>query len=534
MIFKRNPTKKKIGINRIQLLCSVLSGMMTSMAFSFPFLDWLAWISLIPFFYGLFAYEINGKTGFFLSFIYAFTFYLGLLWWIYKLHPLTWVGFSEKESLLVVTAGWICFSLIEAIGLSFSGLALGIVKPQGWKRVLFIAFIWITIEWVQGLGMFGFTWGRLGISQYRNLYLIQSANLFGSLFISGILVFVNAALASFAVASVKFKKFTNFKYIALGCSVFVLNFSYGIWGNIKKVEAPRSVPIAIIQGNVAQDAKWKPGTAEKILKNYLDLSYEATKDGKAKIVVWPETAVPVSLSKSSKMMAEYEKLAKDRGVYFVTGAFHTVNENTYNAIFTLDPEGQSGKPYYKRHLVPFGEYFPFKSLLKLLMPKLEQINLLKSDISPGKNTEIIQTSYGNIGGLVCFESIIPELARESVQDGAKALVIVTNDSWYKDSIALSQHNAQAVMRAVENNRYVIRAANTGISSVISPKGEIIKELGPLKRGYIKGEVSFLEKKTVYTRIGDVIVPVSLLGMISIAAWTGTKRKRLGREGDSLQ
>jgi apolipoprotein N-acyltransferase len=168
------------------------------------------------------------------------------------------------------------------------------------------------------------------------------------------------------------------------------------------------------------------------------------------------------------------------------------------------------RPYGKRHLVPFGEYLPAEQILTKLFPFVSNISQFDSAMTPGGGADIMEINGVNYGGLVCFDSIFPELARKSVRAGADVLIIVTNDSWFRDSPAIYQHNAQAVLRAVENNRFVVRAANTGLSSFISPTGKILQKSEVLKREVMKGQIEIVKNKTVYTIFGDIILYLSFL------------------------
>ena len=134
--------------------------------------------------------------------------------------------------------------------------------------------------------------------------------------------------------------------------------------------------------------------------------------------------------------------------------------------------------------------------------------LADSTLTAGENADIMNINGVKYGGLVCFDSIFPELARKSVKEGADILIIVTNDSWYRDSPGIYQHNAQAVLRAVENNRYVIRSANTGVSSFISNTGKILQQSNVLQREVLTENIEIVKNKTVYTIFGDIILYLS--------------------------
>ena len=513
--------KEKLKISRQQMLLAFISGILMSVSGSVFQMDWLAWFALVPLFYSFFNFRINGKTGFQLSFICSLTYYLGLLTWLFRLHPLTWIGFSAGESILIITTGWFVFSLIESLGLSLMGYFMGLINPDGWKRALIPACLWIVIEWLQGLSDFGFTWGRLAISQYRNIFMIQSANLFGSLFITGLIVFTNAVLAIILIDYLKNREKISFKLLLSTFILLTINMVYGIYTVFTKQDSGKSVNAAIIQGNILSDEKWNM-SPQDALDIYLNLSQKALQETKNKnekidLFVWPETAVRdyIQNAVTFNQLSAFTSLSQ---TYLLTGVFDVKQEaektySIFNSIAGISPQGKILGVYSKQHLVPFGEYLPFRGFLQLLMPKITQINALGHDLSSGKDAGIIATPFGNIGGLICYESIFPQIIQNSINDGAELLVLVTNDSWFKDSKGVYQHNAQFVFRAVENDRYMLRAANTGVSTIISPEGRILNELGPLTKDYLVGTVKFRDRQTIYSKIGDFIAILSLIMLI---------------------
>ena len=161
--------------------------------------------------------------------------------------------------------------------------------------------------------------------------------------------------------------------------------------------------------------------------------------------------------------------------------------------------------YSKRHLVPFGEFVPLRDVFEILIPPLTELSMISSDLGEGVSAQVFELDETNIGSLICFDSIYDELARDSVRSGAKILAVSTNDSWFLDSAALDMHNAQAKLRAIENRRYVVRSANTGISSIISPRGEEMSSVERLVGGQITAEVYSVESKTLFTHIGNLFV-----------------------------
>ena len=156
-------------------------------------------------------------------------------------------------------------------------------------------------------------------------------------------------------------------------------------------------------------------------------------------------------------------------------------------------------------------------LVEALVPQLTEISMLGEDLVAGEDSEVVETELGRIGGLVCFDSIYENLALDSARDGAQIIVLGTNDSWFLDSAAVYMHNAQAKLRAVETGRYVVRAANTGISSIITPNGVVLDEEPPLVGGYVISDVAMRDNATVYSVIGNLFVYTLIAGMFFLAA-----------------
>jgi apolipoprotein N-acyltransferase len=207
-------------------------------------------------------------------------------------------------------------------------------------------------------------------------------------------------------------------------------------------------------------------------------------------------------------MGYMSRLAKDNEITILFSAFTKDEESGMlcNSILEIKPDGSVGESVYnKQRLVPFGEFVPMRRLVTMLIPPLAEVGMLEEDLLPGDKSVVIATDVGDVGCGICFDSIYEELIRASVKEGAEIIAISTNDSWFADSAALAMHNSQSVLRAIENGRYVVRSANTGISSVIDPMGRVLESLGANREGYVMKEAYLREQTTLYTRIGNVVV-----------------------------
>lgn len=508
----------------------LISALMMGLSFTFKEASLIAWVGLVPYFYVVFNEKLTVKKGFKYGIAYGITFYLFLLLWLFEMYPLNWLGLSNRDSIIIIISGWIVISLIEGLFLSIVPIIFKFTKgKREYLNIISISFIWVLIEWVQGLGILGFSWGKLAVSQAPNTYLIQSASLLGSLFISFLIVFINATISNIII---KRKEIEAIRKLAIGIIlIFTCNIAYGYY-NLNRKYDDRKIDISLVQGNISSNEKWKNNALDDSLSTYERLTNEALdkarKENKdIELMIWPETAIPVNILEKSKVMKKAKAIAIDNDLNFMTGGFYSeikTNEVLeYNSVYTFDKKGDISGIYSKRHLVPFGEYIPYYNEILKYIPGLDSLNAIGNNLTPGTKTEVVDIEYGNIAPVICFESIFPDLIRKSINDGGELIAIVTNDSWFEDSTAVIQHNNQAILRAVENNRYVIRAANTGISSVIDNNGIVKSKLDPLVEGFINEEVNLISEKTLYTIVGEVIV---FLAIIWIAVIVFIRKKQI--------
>jgi len=233
--------------------------------------------------------------------------------------------------------------------------------------------------------------------------------------------------------------------------------------------------------------------------------------------VWPETAIPYEISQSDYLISYISDLAKRAHATILVGAFYENDDGVLeNVIYQVKPDGEiSDTRYSKQHLVPFGEYVPMRELIMAVIPPLADVGMLSDDLGEGTSSSVHETDIGKVGSLICFDSIYEPLARQSAEDGAELLCISTNDSWFGSGSAVYEHNRHSVLRAVETGRYVVRSANTGISSIISPTGEVLDYLEPLERGNVTADIQMIEETTLYDKVGNIIVLFSVFVLVII-------------------
>ena len=521
----------------------IISGILFSAPFIFPELNILAFITGIPFYLILFDELLNNKNKRYkltrYAVVFGMSFYLPVYIWFLWMYPMEYTGVTPVQSAFIAAAAWVGFPVLQTFVLIILPLGLGLfggICRRNTKdaNILFLpvltACLYVIAEWVQSWFFSGLTWAKLSVSQYKNLFFIQSISLFGTYFVSFIIVFINAAVALYILNRTnKTIPASKNNILILGVIILYLANSYFgffrlmYYDYAKDGKEKHKITAQVVQGNISSYEKWESAGIGNSLNKYISLTEKYIGEigeytEKINISVWPETAIPTNVYQGGNLYEYLRNFSEQNNITLFTGAFYYLENNVYNAIVAFAPNHDFIKPYGKRHLVPFGEYLPAEKLVKSVFPFVANMAMFDSVLTPGESSGIMEINGVNYGGLVCFDSIFPELARQSVKDGADILIIITNDSWFRDSPAIYQHNAQAVLRAVENKRYVIRAANTGISSIISPTGEIIRQSDALVTDVLIAKAGIIKDKTVYTVFGDVILYLSWAYIAFCVGW----------------
>ena len=511
-------------------LILLASAVLTALTMIFEIMSVFAFVSLAPLVIILIKRCENGKkvrSSYGIGFLWSFFFYIVIYHWFWYLWPMDFLGVEKPLALVITLFCWIGLSLLQAVGTAFvAPLFCLAYKKGGLLMAPFIfASAWTVLEYMQSLTWMGVPWARLALSQTVFPAAVQTASLLGSLFIGFIIALVNGfiAVATLYFVSEGESSRAALRFVAVALAVVMLNLGYGFLAmavhNEKKGE---EVTVTVVQGNISSNDKWADQSNANALKVYTTLTLAADAKKHADIVVWPETVITTYVKTSPFYRNDIVKLAKETGSIIFVGALDSLDvsediTNEYNAVIAFFPDGTiEDSSYKKQHLVPFGEYMPMRDILTVVLPFMTELNMLEDDLSAGTHSEVLETKFGNIGRLICFDSIYPDLARKSVSDGAQYILLSTNDSWYRDSASAYQHNSHAVLRAVENRRYVVRAASTGISAIISSDGEITDMLDPLTKGYITASIHRNTQRTLYSYVGDIIVLLCVLFIAFLA------------------
>ncbi len=524
----------------ILCLCAVLF----SLPFAYENTYVFGWIGLVILFCNISCYRKTLKRVFCSLFCFFITFYVCLYSWFVSLYPLDFAGLGNAESVGVIIIAMTAIPLIHTAIMSLSLLASHIAAgwtDNGIVRVVLYSAGYVLGEYFQSVGTLRFPWGRLFVSQTARLEILQSASLFGSYFVTFVMVLVNGLLALFVMSLVKRQR-KALVYLLAALLIFGANLTYGMLRMNEADETSEKIGALVLQGNVPSSEKWSDSVSHEEI--YIELSKEAAKALEqngidADIAVMCETAFPTTLVKdyvtpyyAKDTLRAVEIMTRNLDSELLVGAFYEESGKSYNSVYHVKRDGSISLPVYsKQNLVPFGEFLPYRNALSWLFPFMSEINILGEDIESGRGELLSETESGKIACLVCFDSIFPETARKQVKQGARLIAVSTNDSWYKTSNALYVHAKHSQMRAIENNVSVLRSANTGISQIIDPKGRVVCSTKVNERAVISANVDITQKVTLYTKIGDVPVVMSFLLIAGCLVLLIVKQKIASRKRD---
>ncbi len=501
----------------------------SGMALAFSFQDFglwpLAWVGMAPL-----LFILRGKAihfGAALGFT-AGMFYFGpTITWLSN----TMIDYGQMPVWLAGAVNILAVLYVSLFLALFGYLVSRIDRKMGGDMALAAApFLWVALELVRTQAPpFAFPWARIADSQFNVLPVIQIADFTGEEGLGFLIVFVNSALAAILIWIADGKKsWSRFpaRWAALCVMLITATISYGYLqlDSFKKAKG-KKIRVALIQGNVDQSRKWERSYRKKQLDIYINRTLKAGERG-ARLVVWPETAAPFYFGSDRLNDKLILNLVKTVGAPIIFGAPASINNGdktlSYNRAWIVRPDGYRGK-YDKIHLVPFGEYVPMQKLLFFVDKMVTAIGSLE----PGDDLTLLDAGDYKVGAQICFEIIFPAYSRRLAADGAGVIVNITNDSWFGKSAASSQSLAMAVFRAVENRTPVLRAAQSGVSAIISKTGRITGRTELFTETTVLGEFNLRSgPATYYTRWGGVFPWLCLAVSILFFSFTiNLKRKK---------
>jgi apolipoprotein N-acyltransferase len=428
---------------------------------------------------------------------------------------------------------------------SFAALVSVSTRRWGPAAILLAPVFWVGLELARARLLTGFPWGLIGYSQWRNLAIVQVSSWGGIYAVSFLVVLANAAFA------LLLDRPARRGAVALAASALRVVAAAPAGGRLalRTIDASDGPPLSVaaIQANVPQDRKWRPEEEQGIVAGLLSMSAQAADEG-ARLVVWPESSSPIGFRRpvpppqgtGSLPVIEPRRdylerigaVIRPREVTLIAGSIdYGPGEGglrAFNSAFVIGTGGTLDASYDKVHLVPFGEYVP---LQKLLFFVDSMVQGAIAGFAPGVRLEPLPTPLGPVATFVCYEAIFPELVRTLARRSV-FMVNITNDAWFGKSAAPSQHLAMAIFRAAENRRWLLRAANTGISALVDPAGRVRASTELMTRTVLLGTLAPRRDRSLYAATGDLLAwaCATLTALSGAALFAAFKRPGIERAG----
>jgi apolipoprotein N-acyltransferase len=497
-----------------------LSSLLQILIFPLPGLYVLSWVAFAPLIVALLrarpagALEIDGATNlqaakpgqaFLLAYVSGILWYAGTCYWIYNtMHE--YGGLSAPLALLAL----FLFCLYLALYHGLFGLLLSLAVDSGRdnRRALVAApFLWVAVELAR-TRVTGFPWNLLGTAQVDNISLSRITTWTGVYGVSFEIMLVNVAVAAAFLVP---RKKRRTLLIASVAAAAVLQAG-------RLVEAPvlpADHAALLLQENIPVQANWTRDAFERTLRELTDLTVKGAaadssaatdpKLGKVDFIVWPESPAPFFAS-DPLFRNPLSEMARATHTWVVTGAIGSTPamqggksaSQIFNSAALVNPSGDWTARYDKVHLVPFGEYLPFPKLFAFAGGLTKEVGEFQS----GASRAPLDAGSTRLGVFICYESVFPGEVREFADQGAQVLVNLSNDGWYGDSGAYAQHLNQTRMRAIENDRWILSATNTGVTASIDPYGRTVARLPRKERSALVAPYALTSVTTFYTRHGD--------------------------------
>ena len=496
-------------------LAAATSGVLLALCFAPWHITPLAWVGLAPLICAVWFSRASarrpGLRAALLGYVAGLVFFTMVFYWLGALAPL----FAEPWLYALPLLLALIFGFYFAFWAWFIARVLAVTSEQrlfqnsgrNLATGALAAAAWITHEWVRGWLFSGFGWNNLGVTLHAELPMIQIADITGAAGLSWLVVFGNV-MAVIVVRRIvgelgpQFLKRIRWEF-SLSVALVVCVFTYGVRALLEK--APESIPLRVtaVQPNVPQTLKFSADGEDEIFRQLGDLTRLAVAGNRPELLLWPESATPRGMYADDLNYRFVMEHAARAGGGFLLG---TVEDDpargvAYNAAKFFTERGQKQQTYRKMHLVPFGEYLPLRPILGPIAG-----GLVPGDFAHGDEPLVFDLPEPALkfAALICFEDTLGDLTRQFVKGGAQLLVNITNDGWFLRTAGAEQHLANAVFRAVENRRPLVRCANTGVTCSIDRHGHVDQWLRPFQQGFAARHVNVPAHPalTFYTRHGE--------------------------------
>ena len=417
---------------------------------------------------------------------------------------------------VLVNAALVAYlSLFPAV---FALVTRRLVVVHGRRALIAAPVVWVATELGRTHLFTGFPWVLLGYSQTTVLAVAQVASVFGVYGVSMLVATVSTAVVMSAESAKEAKAAKAFLPIVASVAIVIVVAGWGARraGASDMTRSGDAIRVGLIQGNVSLAERSDAAKLPAIFDSYIRMTRQAIAEG-AEMVIWPESATPFRFEDDPASAARIRTLAQQARVPILLGsdqmtpAQNGVPTRYFNSAFLVRADGTTGGAYRKMHLVPFGEYVPAKQIFFFAAPLVEAV----SDFSAGDEATLLPIGRHQVSTAICYEVVYPDLVRRFVAAGSELLTTITNDAWFGPTSAPYQHFEQASMRAIEEGRYLVRSANTGISGIVDPYGRVLERTAIFQPAVLVGDARFLQTSTFYARHGDLLAYASVVATVAL-------------------
>lgn len=476
-----------------RLALAVTSGVLFALAFPNAAISWLIFIALVPLFIAL-SRARTWREATLLGWASQFAAWLIMVPWVVRV-------MSHYGGLPYVTGVLIFVAMCAFLGLYGALFAFAFWRIAPGDRFgpwLLVPLAWAAVEYARTYLLTGFPWNLIAAAIADYTPLLQFDRVAGP-YALGVLILLPSILIAWLVV-VRPRGIARALAIA---GVAIVCFVWWATGIVaaKMFVRPSGLPparAALLQPNISQEMRWNATNVVTIFKRMMSMTDDAVAGG-AQVVVWPESTVPLTYATTPFYREAIESVSAARGVDVILGSV-AEDEQTSNRIWNaafLVSGGRTIGHYDKIRLVPFGEYVPLRKMLFFARKLVHEVGQFEFGT---KDTPL--DGKFRYGPAICYEIVYPQIARQQVVHGADVLVTITNDAWYDGTSAPRQHLNQARLRAVENDRYLLRAGTTGISAFVDPSGRVVQKLAMNRQGIIYADFQPRHSVTPYVRFGD--------------------------------
>ncbi len=508
--------KNRIIKHALLFLVIFTAGIVTGYGYAPSNHWWLSWVGLLVFGF-IYQMQKEAKGAFLVTFVYLTTLHTFALRWI--AHVLE--SFGEMPiilAFLVIAIGGMYLALIPSL---LTWLIQRVVNKPVLRTIFFLPAVWSLSDIFNSWFLTGFPWDWLSYTQV-NTYLTSYAPLIGA---EGITLLL---LISVMCAAVSFYKKSAI-YVCLPLVIYMLGFALKNVEYTKPLDAYR---VALLQGNIKTETKWRPENVVPILQTYYRLTSENLDTD---IMVWPESAVPAfenDLERPDRdiyAISDLDTYMRENNIGLITGIQYYTEEpiRFYNSMLGLGVVNQENSIFYtrlgknryqKRHLVPIGEFVPFRSLLKQLGPIF---NMPMNSFNFGEDNQDNITIKGlKVASAICYEIVFGNEMREQVKKDTNLIVTVSNDGWFNNTVGPYQHLQIARFRAMEFQKPILRATNNGITAIIANTGKIEETIPQNIEAVLKGKVVPTVGETPFRKYGRLPVyaylTIFLIALVSLS------------------